>query len=151
MRVVGQLKNANRRLYLNRTATSTLALLVARIGTDDPHHALAPDDLAVATDTFDRSQNFHWISPENIARLLGAEHDTALGKVVRRELHGDLVAGKDANVVHAHFSGDVAKNNMPVFEFDPKRGIREILDDLSLHFNYVFLGHGFSGPGSRLP
>jgi hypothetical protein len=44
--------------------------------------------------------------------------------------------------VHAHLSGDVAKNNMPVFEFDPKRGIREILDDLSLHFNNVFLRHG---------
>jgi hypothetical protein len=52
--------------------------------------------LQLTTDTLDRSQNFHWSSPENIAKLLGAEHDTALGKIVRRELHGDLVAGKNA-------------------------------------------------------
>ena len=70
----------------------------------------------------------------NIARLLGTKHDTAFGKVVRRKLHGDLVARKNANVVHAHFPGDMAKNHMPVFEFDPERGIREILNDLSPRF-----------------
>jgi hypothetical protein len=32
---------------------SSLALLVARIGTDDPDHALAPDDLALAADLLD--------------------------------------------------------------------------------------------------
>ena len=68
-----------------------------------------------------------------------------------RQLHGDLVTGKNADVVHAHLSRDMAQNHMPVFQFDPERGVREILDDLSLHFNYVFLGHDFSGPGSRLP
>ncbi len=77
-----------------------------------------------------------------IAKLLGAEHDTTFGKVVRRELHGDLVTRKDADVVHAHLPRDMAKNHMPVFKLDPKRGIREILDDLSLHFNDIFLGHG---------
>jgi len=32
---------------------SSLALLVAGIGTDDPHHALAADDLALAADFLD--------------------------------------------------------------------------------------------------
>jgi hypothetical protein len=34
---------------------STLALLVARIGTNDPHDTLAADDLAVAANFFNRS------------------------------------------------------------------------------------------------
>jgi hypothetical protein len=36
--------------FANRSA---LALLVAAILADDPHHTLAPYDLAVATDTLD--------------------------------------------------------------------------------------------------
>jgi hypothetical protein len=38
---------------------STLTLLVPWICTDDTHNALAPDNLAVAADFFDRSRNFH--------------------------------------------------------------------------------------------
>jgi hypothetical protein len=39
---------------LHRSAyCSTLALLVAAILADDPHHTLAPYDLAVTTDTLD--------------------------------------------------------------------------------------------------
>jgi hypothetical protein len=38
---------------------STLALFVAAILADDPHYTLAPYDLAVATDTLDRSSYFH--------------------------------------------------------------------------------------------
>jgi hypothetical protein len=32
---------------------SSLALLVARVRADDPHHAFAADDLAVLTNSFD--------------------------------------------------------------------------------------------------
>jgi len=42
---------------------SALALLVATIFADDPHHTLAPYDLAVTTDTLDRSAYFHVSSP----------------------------------------------------------------------------------------
>jgi hypothetical protein len=41
---------------------SALALLVAAILADDPHHTVAPNDLAVATDTLDRSTHFHVIT-----------------------------------------------------------------------------------------
>src|SRR3954464_11609450 len=37
----------------------TLTLLVARIGADHPHHALAAHDLAFAADFLDRSHYFH--------------------------------------------------------------------------------------------
>jgi len=39
---------------------SALALLVPQILADDPHDALAADDLAVAADSFDRCQYFHF-------------------------------------------------------------------------------------------
>src|SRR3970040_2240717 len=39
--------------------SSALALLVARILADHPHHPLAADDLAVAADSLDRCQHFH--------------------------------------------------------------------------------------------
>src|SRR3954466_5327035 len=39
---------------------------------------------------------------------LGPERNAALGQVVRRELHRDLVSGQDADVVHAHLSRDEA-------------------------------------------
>src|SRR5688572_12527441 len=42
---------------------STLTLLVARIGANHPHHALAPHDLALAADPFDRGHYLHSCSP----------------------------------------------------------------------------------------
>jgi hypothetical protein len=42
---------------------SALALLVAAILADNPHHTLATYDLAVTTDTLDRSAYFHVSSP----------------------------------------------------------------------------------------
>jgi hypothetical protein len=45
--------------FPGRPADSALALLVAAILADNPHHALAPDDLAVATDTLYGCTNFH--------------------------------------------------------------------------------------------
>jgi hypothetical protein len=45
------------------SSRSALALLVAAILADDPHHTLAPYDLAVTTDTLDRSAYFHVSSP----------------------------------------------------------------------------------------
>jgi hypothetical protein len=37
-----------------------LALLVPQILANDPHDTLAADDLAVAADSFDRCQHFHF-------------------------------------------------------------------------------------------
>jgi len=47
----------------DRRKKSTLALFVARIGTDDPDYALAADDLAVAAKPLDGSMNFHDFAP----------------------------------------------------------------------------------------
>jgi hypothetical protein len=44
---------------LDAAAVSALALFVAAILADNPHNALAADDLAVATNTFYGCTNFH--------------------------------------------------------------------------------------------
>src|SRR5688572_5539793 len=43
------------------TLPLTLALLVARVATDDSNDALALDDLALDADRFDGCSNFHWL------------------------------------------------------------------------------------------
>ena len=42
---------------------SALPLFVAAILADDPHHTIAPYDLAVAADTLDGSTHFHVVTP----------------------------------------------------------------------------------------
>ena len=124
---------------------------MARVGTDDPHHALAADDFAIAADTLDRSEYFHAYSPEKT--LLSAEDDTALSQIVGRQLHGHLVAGEDADVVHAHLSGNVTEHMVPIFQLDPEGRIGKVFNHLPLHFNNVFLRHIslFNASGNRHP
>jgi hypothetical protein len=42
----------------------------------------------------------------------------------------------------AHLAGDVAEDLVPVVELDLEHGVREGLDDLALHLDLLFLGHG---------
>ena len=50
----------------------TLALLVARVGADHAHHALAPHDLALAADFLDGSLNSHRRSPYLARKVIRA-------------------------------------------------------------------------------
>src|SRR5690349_16528276 len=63
---------------------------------------------------------------------LRPEHDPRARQVVRRQLDRHLVAGQDADVVHAHLPGDVAEHHMAVLELHAKRGVGEVLEDLPL-------------------
>ena len=76
--------------------------------------------------------------------LLGAENDTRAAQVIGSQLNRNLVTGQYANVVHTHFPGNKAQHDMTVFELYPERCIGEVLDNLSLHFNQVFLRHPIS-------
>jgi len=79
----------------------TLALFMSWIGTDHTHNALAPNHLAIAADFFDRSRNFHFIL---LKLLLGPKYNSRPTQIIGRQLHRDFVPGKNAYVVHAHFS-----------------------------------------------
>jgi hypothetical protein len=52
--------------------SSALALLVARVGADHAHHALAPHDLALAADFLDGSLHSHLRSPYLARKVIRA-------------------------------------------------------------------------------
>lgn len=97
-----------------------------------------------------RSQPFAEVLLLRRDSLLGAEDDARAAQIIRGQLHGYLIAGKDANIVHTHFPGDKTKYYVTIFELYPERCVGEILDNLTLHFNQVFLCHPIS-PGFRSP
>ena len=76
-----------------------------------------------------------------VVRSAAAVDDAALGQIVGRHLDGDLVAGEDADVVLAHFPGDVRSHNVPGFELHPERCVRQSLDDFAFHLNRIFFRH----------
>ena len=69
--------------------------------------------------------------------LLGSEHNSGPAQIVRRQLHRYLVAGKNADIVHPHFTRDVAEYHVAVFQLYPKRRIWKILKNLTLHLDDV--------------
>src|SRR3954469_1943650 len=62
----------------------------------------------------------------------------AAGQVVGRELHLDLVAREDADVVLAHLPGDGREDRMPAVDLDEKHGAREGLGDLAFDLDLLF-------------
>src|SRR5918999_6179769 len=131
MRAIGGTRNYS---WFNKVL-STLALLMARIGADHPHHALAPHDLALAADFFDRRHHLHK------SLLLRSERNSTLGEVVRRHLYRHFVARQDANVVHAHLPRDESVNRMSVFQLYPECRVRQVFHHFPLHLDNVFLRH----------
>jgi hypothetical protein len=75
-------------------------------------------------------------------KLLGPEHNAGPGQVVWRQLYRDLVTGQDADIVHPHFTRNVAKDHVAVFQLNSKRCIRKVLENLTLHLYNVVFCHG---------
>src|SRR4029079_6579395 len=115
---------------------SALALLVARVLTDDPHRTVAADHLALLTHLLDRRSDLQRSGP----LLLVAVRDAAAGQVVGRELDLHLVAGQDPDVVHAHLPRDVREHLVAVLELYSEHGVGQWLDHCSLHEDRVVLG-----------
>ena len=68
--------------------------------------------------------------------------DTTSGEVVRSDLNLHTVTRQDANAVHAHLSGTVRQNHVPVLQFDLEHGVGQRLDNSPFQDNRVFLGLG---------
>ncbi len=75
------------------------------------------------------------------AELLEAESDAAFGEVVRRHFDLDAVPVEDADIVFAHFAGNVGRNDVAVVQFDAESGVGKGFDNLALHFDDVFFRH----------
>src|SRR4051794_17395141 len=70
--------------------------------------------------------------------------DSSPVEVVRRQLDLYPVPGQDADVVPPHLAGDVSEDFVPIVELDLEHRVWEGLDDLALHLDLLFLGHGGS-------
>jgi len=66
--------------------------------------------------------------------------DTTTLEVVRGQLHLDAIAGKDADVMHTHFSADVRKHFVTVLELDPEHGVRQRFGNGPLKDDGIFFG-----------
>src|SRR5256714_5182975 len=65
--------------------------------------------------------------------------DSTPREVVRRQLHFHLVAGKDADVVLSHLSGDLRQHLVAVVQLDAERRAREGFCDLAFDLDLVVL------------
>ena len=64
-----------------------------------------------------------------LLRLLRAPSDSSLGKVVRRNLQSNLVAGKDSDKIHTQLAGNVGMQLVAALNFYNKLGVRQCLSD----------------------
>jgi hypothetical protein len=67
--------------------------------------------------------------------LLGAEYNSRAAQIVWGELNGHFISRQNTNVMHTHLPGNETQNHMTVFELDPERRVREIFNNLPLHFD----------------
>ena len=77
--------------------------------------------------------------------LLESIYDSAQSEIVRRHLDPDSVAGKDSDVVHAHFAADVREDlDVAFVQLDSKACVREVFEDDALDFDsFLFIGLWF--------
>src|SRR5665213_3506020 len=79
--------------------------------------------------------------------LLVAVNDAPAVQVVRTQLDGDAVSGKDADEVFAHATGDVREDLMLVLELDLEQRVGQDLGDHCHDFNSIFLRQTISSNG----
>ena len=71
---------------------------------------------------------------------LAAPRDAASRQIIGREFNGDLVAGINANEVHAHLSRNMRHDPVPAGELHLEHRVGKSLNDRAFHFNDVTLG-----------
>ena len=76
--------------------------------------------------------------------LTMAEGDTSLGEIVGRQLHGDLVAGENANAIAAQAAREVGQNDAFVIQLDAEQSTGELLKYRTGYFDAVFFTQRFS-------
>jgi len=84
----------------------------------------------------------------SLAPSATAVNDSTFGQIVGGQLNSHLIARQDANVVLAHFAGDVRGYGVTVRELHAERSVRKRVDDTSFHLNCILFRHALS---MRLP
>src|SRR5690606_24704026 len=65
----------------------------------------------------------------------------AFAQVVGGQLHLNLVAGQNADVVLTHLAGNMSRYYVPIFQFYPEHRIRKGINYLTFHFNVIIFCH----------
>jgi hypothetical protein len=117
---------------------SALALLVARVLTNDSHDALAANHLTLLTDLFDARSYFHDADSRRgvVSRglLFGYLGNLTPTRVVLGENNQDLILGQDSNDGVAELGTYVGRDDLPVRETDSIERFGTNLDDGSSEF-----------------
>src|SRR5436190_24325631 len=94
---------------MRATCRLPLPLLVPWIGANDHGRAVPLDHAAALAHGLDGRTNFHLLLPVPVG-------DATAVQVVRAQLHLDLVAREDADVVLAHLPRDGREDGVTAFE-----------------------------------
>src|SRR5690242_8583507 len=100
----------------------------------NPNHPCLRNETAAVGRRF-----FRWEPHAGSTHPVG---DAALGQVVRRHFHLDLVAGEDSDVVLAHAARNVSSHDVPVFQLHAEHGVGQGFLHRTFHFDDVVFGHG---------
>ena len=95
---------------------------------------LATNDFGVGGAFFNGCSYFHFLLVFCLV-LFVTESNAAFCEVVGRHFDAHFVAGKDFDVVHPHFTGDVCGDFVPVLELDAKHCVAQSLDDCTVLFD----------------
>jgi hypothetical protein len=76
--------------------------------------------------------------------LLEPVRNSTSGQVVGGQLHRDLVARQNPDVVHPHLARHVGQDPVAVVQLHPEHRVGQRLHHSALHLDCVFLGHGRS-------
>ena len=82
-------------------------------------------------------------------RLLRSPSNAALGQIVGAHLHGDLVTGQDADVVHTQLAGNVSQDNVTITDVHIERGVGQGFGDDALQFNHIVFSQSVIPPFRR--
>src|SRR5690554_2226758 len=77
-------------------------------------------------------------------QLFIPERDSSFREIVGRHLHPYPVAGKNADVVHAHLARDMSGNFVSVLQFHTEHRIRQCFDDGSVLFYCCLFSHSIN-------
>lgn len=99
--------------------------------------AMTAHNLTMLANLLDGRTDFH---DRNATRsgLLVAVGDTATAQVIRRQFHGDFVAGQNFDKMHAHFARNMTEDFVAILEYDAERRIRQALLDQTVNLDGLF-------------
>src|SRR5580765_8514356 len=123
-----------------RAIVLSLPLLVFLVRANHPHHAAAPDDLALVADSLHRRSYFHVAPASAEGFALQLFDNPPPADIARRELQPHSVADQDPHEVAIDPIRDVRHHQRPLLEPHLVEGARQGLHDHAAYLRAASLG-----------